>query len=143
MDEGFGDFMRENKLTPEQQDELVACADLVGRSGATEFSLAALEENVPVEQGRWWASAMYQGARIAVEEHTHPAAAARALAERLLAGARCTGCSGLVALSSSGAVAFGLTPMADGSSWDGSEAGRRRQCLWRRVGARWERACGR
>jgi len=48
------------------EDRLTAAVDAVARTGATQFELGYLEDDVPVEEARWWASARYQGVRIQV-----------------------------------------------------------------------------
>lgn len=70
-------------------DAVVACADLVNRAGASGFELGYIRDNVPIEEAGWYAHATYQGARIMVDEHRSPSAAALALAERILHGGRC------------------------------------------------------
>jgi hypothetical protein len=98
-------------------DLVVACADLVGRAGASGFEIGYLHDDVPVEEAGWYAHASYQGARIMVDDHRSPTGAALALAERLLAGATCR-CRQPVTLSDSG-----------------------NGCRWKLVGARWEPGC--
>ena len=98
-------------------DVVVACADLVGRAGASGFEIGYLHDDVPIEEAGWYAYAQYRGARIMVEDHRSPTGAALALAERLLRGAMCR-CHRLVTLSDSG---------------DG--------CRWRLAGRRWEPGC--
>lgn len=99
------------------EDVVVACADLVGRAGASGFEIAYLHDDVPVEEAGWYAVALFQGTRITVEDHRSPTAAALALAERMLAGAVCR-CRKPVTLS------------------DGVEG-----CRWQLVGKRWEPGC--
>lgn len=98
------------------EDLVVACADLVGRSGASGFEIGYLHDDVPVEEAGWYAHASYRGARITVEDHRSPTAAALALAERLLRGATCR-CRRPVMLT-------------DGPG-----------CRWRLMGQRWEPGC--
>lgn len=98
-------------------DVVVACADLVGRAGASGFEIGYLHDDVPVEEAGWYAYAQYRGARITVQDHRSPTGAALALAERLLRGATCR-CRQPVVLSD----------RADG-------------CRWRLVGGRWEPGC--
>lgn len=98
-------------------DIVVACADLVGRAGASGFEIGYLHDDVPVEEAGWYAFATYQGARVMVDDHRSPTAAALALAERLLRGAACR-CRKPVTLSD-------------------SQPG----CRWRLAGARWEPGC--
>jgi hypothetical protein len=99
-------------------DIVIACADLAGRAGAAGFEIGyAGDENGPVEEARWYAVAEYRGARLIADEHRSPTAAALALAERLLSGARCR-CTRPVTLS------------------DG-----RPGCRWQLAGRRWEPGC--
>ena len=44
-----------------ESDAVIACADLVGRTGAKEFQVGYLHDDVPVEQAGWYAHAQYQG----------------------------------------------------------------------------------
>lgn len=96
-------------------DIITACADLVDRAGATSFDIGYLHDN-PDNPG-WYAIAYYQGARITADDHRTPAAAALALAERLLTRAACR-CGDTVTLSDS-----------------------RPGCRWQLRGARWEPGC--
>lgn len=131
-DEGLTDT-----LTQTDKDRVMACADLVGRSGARQFEIGFLNDSPP---HAWYAHAMFRGARLQVENHDGPAQAAQALAEKILTGAKCR-CGRLVALRAGGAVAFRRTHMADGTQWTAQEAARAGQCRWRLVGARWEPSC--
>lgn len=99
------------------EDVIKACADLVGRAGASGFEIGYVHDDVPVEDAQWYAYASYQGARLMAQDHRSPSAAALALAERLLSGAICR-CRRPVSLSE---VAPG--------------------CRWRLRGARWEPSC--
>jgi hypothetical protein len=117
---------------------MIACADLVGRTGAKEFQIGFLNDEPPHQ---WYAHASYKGARIGVEDQPGPVEAADALCRRLLTGARCTGCGSLVALSDSGATAYGNPVMADGSRWTVQEAAAAGQCRWRRMGPKWVMGC--
>jgi hypothetical protein len=98
-------------------DVVMACADLVGRSGASGFEIGYLHDDVPIEEAGWHASAQFKGARIMVQDQRSPTGAALALSERLLRGAACR-CLKPVTLSDS----------AEG-------------CRWRLVGKRWEPGC--
>jgi hypothetical protein len=121
-------------------DETAAAIDLVGRTGARELQVGYLHDGVPVEQADWYAHAQYRGARITAEHHTGPAQALVALARRLLEGAKCTHCGGLIALSDAGA-AFRPGHLIDGSPWDEATVRKAGLCRWRRVGDRWEMGC--
>jgi len=98
-------------------DAVVACADLVGRTGAMGFTLGHVHENVPIEKAGWYAEALYQGARLSTGEHRSPTAAAMDLAERLLRGSACK-CGQRVTLSDES-----------------------RGCRWQLVGKRWQSEC--
>jgi hypothetical protein len=98
-------------------DIVLACVDLVDRTGATGFQMGYLHEDVPIAETGWFAYAQYRGARITAEDHRSPTAAALALAERLLDGAMCA-CTKPVSLSDD-----------------------KPGCRWRLVGKRWERPC--
>lgn len=104
-------------MDPMAEDSVIACVDLVGRTGASDFQIGYVHDDVPVEKAGWYATAFFLGARITVEDQTHPVLAAEGLALRLLSGAMCR-CTKRVAL-------------ADG------QAG----CRWQRVGKRWEPGC--
>lgn len=124
-------------LADEQRDQVTACANLVGRAGARAFEIGFLDDEPP---HRWYAHAMYRGARLQVENHDGPAAAAMALAEKLLTGAQCR-CGRLVALTAGGAVAFEKTRLADSTEWTAKQAAKAGQCRWRLADARWEPSC--
>jgi hypothetical protein len=123
-------------------DAVMACADLVGRTGATSFECGYVHEGVPADQAGWYAVAMFKGARITAEDKASPAEACDELAGRLLTGAQCQHCHGLVALTDDGAFAYRKAVLATGQRWDAEDAARAPQCRWTRTGARWERGCG-
>lgn len=127
-------------MDPRLEAEVIACADLVGRTGAREFEMGYLHDDVPPDGAAWWASAKFRGARIQVDNHIHPAAAARALAVKLLTGAQCR-CGKLVALSDRGATVYRDATMADGSKFTAEQAAAAGQCRWRLVGRSWEPSC--
>lgn len=82
-------------------DAIVACVDLVGRTGASGFEIGWLHDDVPIEQAGWYAHAKYQGARITTAGNdAGPAEAADALSRRLLRGGQCM-CGKKVTLSGS------------------------------------------
>lgn len=100
------------------EDAIVACADLVGRTGATGFEIGYLHDDVPTEQAGWYAHAQFPGTRLVVEDQPGPVEAADALSRRLLRGASCR-CGRPVA----------LTDASTGT------------CRWRRNGNRWQPSC--
>lgn len=119
-------------------DALTAAADLVGRTGAQELQIGYLNDEPP---HRWYAHAQYRGTRITVEDQPGPVEAAEALARRLLTGAKCAHCGGLIALSDRGATAYRSAVMADGTRWTAEQARAAGQCRWTRMGRRWARGC--
>jgi hypothetical protein len=137
----------EEPLNPMAEDAVIAAADLVGRSGGRELEIGYLHDDVPIAEAGWYAKVTYRGDRIIVEDQPSPAAAAEALAQRILTGARCTHCHSLVALSDRGAVAYvSDVPGAggrfvDGTTWTAAQAHAAGQCQWRRIGRRWARGC--
>jgi hypothetical protein len=124
-----------------EEDAVKACADLVGRTGATSFECGYVHEGVPVAEAGWYATAVYKGAKITAEDKSSPAEACDALADRLLTGAQCQHCEGLVALTDEGAFAYSRAVLATGQRWDADDAAKAPQCRWTRTGARWERGC--
>jgi hypothetical protein len=121
-------------------DALVAGVALVGRTGATGVEIGYVKEGVPVAEADWYAEAQYRGARMFVEHHAGPVEAVEALARKLMSGARCVHCGGLVALSDRGAMAHpGL--MGDGKVWTLDEIRAAGQCRYTRMGREWVRGC--
>lgn len=100
------------------QDAIVACADLGHRSGATSFEIGYLHDDVPIDKAGWYATVIFQGAKLIAADAKGPTEAADALARRLLADATCTHCKMPIVL--------------------GDYA---RGCRWRRMGDRWKRGC--
>jgi hypothetical protein len=127
-------------IDPESESAVRACADLVGRTGATKFEIGFLHDDVPSEEAGWYAHAQYRGARILVEDCRSPGDAATKLTHRILEGAKCR-CGKLVALSPFGATAFYSGRTVDGQSWNYKDAESAGQCLWQLVGERWEPSC--
>jgi hypothetical protein len=94
-------------------DMVIACADLVGRAGATKFEIGHLHDDVPIERAGWYATAFYRGTRVSCDNQPSPTAAAHGLSEQLLAGATCR-CG---------------------------QSDHREGCRWRLIGPRWEPSC--
>lgn len=128
-------------MTTVDDDAVKACAELVRRTGATQLEIGYLHDDVPAEDAGWYAHAHYNGSRITTEDHRGPVEAADALARRLLQGARCTHCHGLVTLSSEGVLAYKHATMTDGTKWTAEQAAAAPQCRWRRIGDHWKRGC--
>lgn len=122
---------------------LLAASLLVGHTGARDLEFGYLHDGVPLEQADWWATANYGGTKLTVEHKTGPVEAVEGLAIRLLTGAKCRWCQGLVALNREGAVAYPGGPMLDGTTMpeDPADIAKLGQCLWRRNGRRWEPGC--
>jgi hypothetical protein len=101
-----------------QADEVVAAADLVGRSGGRSFEVGYLNDDPPHE---WYATATYRGARVIAQGHDDPGSACDALAAKILTGGQCTHCGRTVAITHSRRVAD--------------------RCVWTRTDERWQGAC--
>lgn len=123
------------------EDAVVAGADLVGRTGATDFEVGYIHDDVPAEEAGWYAHAKYRGARITTDDHRGPVEAVEALARRLLEGGKCTRCGGVVALSDAGAMVYPTATLADGTRWDLETARAAGMCRWTRNGRRWVAGC--
>lgn len=123
------------------QDSLDAGLDLIGRTGARDLVIGFVHDDVPPDQAGWYATASYKGAKVISEDHKGPVEAVEALARRLLTGAKCTHCEGLIALSDHGALFYAGATMADGSTFTEQQARNRPHCRYRRVGNRWVRGC--
>jgi hypothetical protein len=122
-------------------DAMNAGVDLVGRTGAKEFQVGYVHDDKPWDEAGWYAHAQYAGTRIIVEDYKSPVEAVEALARRLLTGARCKGCGGLIALSDTGAFAYHSATTIDGATFTSADAAKLPQCRWRRFGDRWEMGC--
>lgn len=122
------------------EDALFAALDLVGRTGAEHAEFGYLVEDVPIEDADWYAHVQYVGARIMVEHHRGPLEALEALARKLLTGATCVHCRGLIALSDSGAV-FVPGVSVSGVQLVEADARSRPACRWTRVGPKWVAGC--
>lgn len=104
-------------------DALVAAADLVGRSGASNFQVGYLHDDDDpsflVFGPQWYAHAQYRGRRITAEGFDRPDDAADHLAKKILAGGQCAHCALIVSLD-----------------FDAPE-----RCHWWREADRWVRGC--
>lgn len=129
-------------ITPDMDERVLAAAELVGRTGATDLEVGYLHDDVPAEMAAWYAHARFWGARIIAENHKNPVEAVEALAARLLTGAKC-GCGKLVQLHDGGAFAFRNPRMTDGSLFTAEQAATAGLCRWTRQGSHWVSACGR
>ncbi len=122
-------------------DAVRACADLVGRTGAKSFQIGYLHDGVPVAEAGWYAYAQYKGTRLSVEDQPGPVEACDALARKLLTGAKCAHCGGLVTLSDAGATVFPGATFTDGSTLTETDARSLPHCRWRRNGDKWTAGC--
>jgi hypothetical protein len=118
-------------------DAVKACADLVGRTGARQFECGYISDNPP---HRWYATAVFKGAKITAEDKESPAEACDKLAARLLTGAQCQHCKKLVTLSPLGAMARDAT-LIDGREWTAEQQKAAGLCHWTRPGDKWVRGC--
>ena len=100
------------------EQALIAAVDLIGRSNARSFEIGYLHDDVPTPMAGWWASAIYKGARVMVDDAPGPVDAAEMLAQRLLTGGTCRRCGKLIQIR-------------------GEEPG----CQWRREGRKWKPGC--
>lgn len=107
----------------EDEQRVLAAADVIGRSGARGLEIGFLDEDVPSHLARWYATASFKGARVSADEHTSPANAAEELAWKVLDGGLCTKCKRKIGLA--GHTSRELTD----------------RCAWSRHGACWVPAC--
>jgi hypothetical protein len=122
-------------------DAATAAIDLIGRTGARQLEIGYLHDTPRSEDADWWAAAKYRGARVNVEHHTGPSPALEALAVRLLTGAQCTHCRGLITLTGDGAWFYPGATRPDGSVLTLGEVAAQPQCHWTRSGTRWNAGC--
>jgi hypothetical protein len=124
------------------EDAMDAGINLVGRTGAKGLEIGyENDDTVLAQDADWYAQAMYAGTRIIADHHRGPVEAVDALARRLLTGAKCTHCGGLIALSDRGARAFDSATLLDGTAMTAEKYAAMPQCRWRRMGKVWERGC--
>jgi hypothetical protein len=103
---------------------LVAATNAIGRSGAKEFEIGHLEDDsVPVALARWYATAVYQGAKVTADEHASPIAAVEDLLRRILVGGGCVKCRRKITLP------------------DQPTAGQPDRCTWTRHHDMWVPGC--
>jgi hypothetical protein len=124
------------------EDALDAGINLVGRTGAKNLEIGyANDDAVLARDGDWYAVCAYAGTKVMEEHHQGPVEAVDALARRLMTGAKCTHCGGLIALSDRGARAFESATLLDGTRMTAETYAAMPQCRWRRMGKVWERGC--
>ena len=97
------------------QDAVLAAADLIKRSGASDMEVGYHEDE---SENQWWAVATYRGAKITVDNQPTPDVALEALVKRIFTGGMCNHCKKPVVLDDD-------TP----------------GCRWRRMGPKWVRGC--
>lgn len=122
-------------------DVFKAAENLVGRTGAKNLTFGYLHDDVPMEEMGWYAKAQYPGAVIMVENQPSPDEALVALCERVLTGAQCQRCGGLVQLRDDGAMAYPDAPRPDGTRWTKEEIESAGMCRWQREGPQWDPSC--
>lgn len=124
------------------EDALNAALNLIGRTGARDLEIGyANDDAKDSRDGDWYAICSYTGVKVMEEHHPGPVQATDALARRLLTGAKCTHCGGLIALSDRGAYIAPGAVLLDGTRMDAAAYAAMPQCRWRRLGNRWERGC--
>ena len=128
------------ELPQEAKDQIRAASLVAGHSGAREFQIGYLREDVPWWLAGWFVTASYRGARIMTDEHPDPGTAADAFARRLLNGGKCTHCGGLVTTNPDGEWARDSIH-TDGTHWTAQEQIAAGLCYWQRIGAEWVRGC--
>lgn len=99
-------------------DRLMAAVEAIARAGADDFELGFLDDDVPMEDARWWAKAQWKGTRVQVDDQAGPDVAAEALAKKVLQGGQCVRCGFTITLDLTGPG-----------------------CRWRRRDAHWLRGC--
>lgn len=116
----------------------VAAVGVIGRAGADHLTVGYNNEDNP----RWYAYVDYGKHRLEETHHLGPAQALDALARRLLEGAECQSCKGIIALSPYGVRIPTDGMFADGRPlWTPEEAAKLPQCLWARIDDRWVGGC--
>lgn len=136
------------RLTPEGERRIHAAVEVAARSGAKNLEVGYLNDsNLPIYERDWYAHVDYGGTRVTVEHLAGPVEALEALALRLLTGAKCLRCGGLVTLD--GATRTTVTAEQGGymalpgqEPWTEEAAKSAPLCHWQRKGDRWRRGCG-
>lgn len=77
---------------PQLRREVIAAAELIGKTGAASLEVGYLHDDVPAHQASWYAIAWYEGVKIIADEHPGPGEALRALLRKLLEGGLCKKC---------------------------------------------------
>lgn len=115
-------------------DAVLAVADLVARTGATQFEIGYQHDETDPEYeqvgSQWYASAYYRGARVTMDEQPTPEHAADGLAHRLLDGGTCQHCREKTTTKD--------TPTGVYLRFGRSKKAR---CVWWRDGTTWKRGC--
>jgi hypothetical protein len=128
------------RFTDGERKIIAGAVDLVGRTGAKEFNLGYLHEDVPTDEAGWYAYAQYQGARITCDGQSGPVMAVDGLVRMILDGAKCMTCGRLVTTNPEGAYAHDST-MMDGTKWSAEDQAKVGVCFWRRDGEIWQSSC--
>lgn len=115
-------------LGQDDEDRMVAAVECIGRGGATELEFGFLEDDVPMDQARWWARARWRGHQVSSDEHRAPWLAMEALMVEVIDRGQCGACGRTVALASTAPA-----PGARGGT----------VCRWYREGRHWLRGCDR
>lgn len=144
--------MSADRLIGIDEDALTAAVRVIGSSGATQTDIGYLHDDVPIDKASWWATAVYRGMKLTVENRASPVEAAEALARLVLRNAMCAHCRRTVTLDGESTPSTGpLTTRQQRremsrrikESGDFSDSDQRVDgwCRWTRVGAEWKRGC--
>lgn len=79
-------------MSDEASARLQADVDLIGRAGARELEVGYLDDDVPADEARWYAKAMWRGTALMYDDQPDPWTAVRLLAERVMRDAACNHC---------------------------------------------------
>jgi hypothetical protein len=79
-------------FSQDEKEALQAAADIVGRTGASDFEVGYERDGVPTEQAGWYAEATYKTGQKVRVEGIGPVFAADNLVRYLLDGGQCLHC---------------------------------------------------
>lgn len=124
--------------------EILACAEMAGRTGGQGFELGWARDGVPTDKAGWYAQADYTALgkphRVRVADLPGPAQACRAFLAQVLDGGRCTHCRRITSTNPAG-VMGGDRMLLDGTRFTDAEQRAGGICVWRRDGIHWKRGC--
>jgi hypothetical protein len=127
------------------EDRMLAAVEVIGRAGATNFEVGYLDDEVPSEMARWWASAKWRGTKVLVEDETGPDVAAEALAFKVIVPGQCVHCGRTITVrridDDGTPLIYTISghPLLDEDAIE--ETGLDALCVWNRRGRHWLRGC--